>query len=123
MSFLSILWIALKILILVYLIISIVATITTFSVINRTAVLLADKRPEIYEACGLKEFCEKPILLQIFPKCVLMGFIPVLNVANIIAFIKDREWLVVDLANEFIEDFLAKVVVSMEEEAENQEAL
>ena len=123
MSFLSILLIVLKVLLCIYLVVSVLATLIAFSIINETAVILAEQRPQIYEICGLKEFCEKPILLQFFPKCVIMGFLPVLNLANLVAYIRCKEDLVIDLANEFIEEYISDVVNAVENEAKNQETL
>ena len=106
MSFLSILLIVLKVCFYIYLAVSVLMTFAAFSILNEVGVILAQQRPEIYEKSQVKEFCERPILRQIFPKCFLTGFVPILNLISLIAFVFSRESLVVDIANQCISDYI-----------------
>ena len=105
MSFLSILLIVLKVCFYIYLVVSVLMTFGTFSVFNEVGVILAQLRPEVYEKSKIKEFCERPILRQIFPKCFIVGFIPVLNLFGFISLVFSREDMVIELANQYIDDY------------------
>lgn len=89
-----------------YLLISVISTVVSFVVINRVGLLCCQGRPTIYKKSGLQSFCEKPIITQIFPKCLTMGFMPIINLLNIISFAINSKELVRETANAIIEEWV-----------------
>ena len=86
----------------VYVIITILSTLCTFSVINKTGEILNDIRKDVYDNCNLKEFCESSIPWQLFRSFVSMGWIPLMNLSFLLGFIINKNDLVIQLASQYI---------------------
>ena len=95
----------LKILGIVYVVVAVLTTISTFFTLNKAGRILSETRSDVYKATKLAKYCELPIYIRLFESFIEIGWIPILHIGFLIGLIFDNDGVCLRLITDFINQY------------------